>query len=207
MRAVAQDGQALVTFGEPSANGFPLTSYTVTANPGGYVYSGTSGEITAVGLTNGTTYTFTVTASNGAGPGPASAASNAVTPQAVPSPPTTLTADAGDGQGTVTFSASPSAAVAYYTVTAFPGGKTVNGHESPITVTGLKNGTTYSFSVSATNVSGRGPESDSSNAVVPTVIERPDADATARAAAARARPRAAARSGSATEACRGTDAA
>ena len=111
-----------------------------------------------------------------------------------------MTAEAGDGQGTVTFSPSPSAAVSYYTVTAFPGGKSANGQESPITVTGLKNGTTYSFSVSATNVSGRGPESVSSNAVVPASIRAARCRPAARPGAARARSRAAARSGSATEA-------
>jgi hypothetical protein len=174
--AAAADGQAAISFTEPPSNGFPITSYTVTASPGGYVYTGTGSPIAAVGLTNGTSYTFTVRASNGAGPGPASAPSGAVTPLAVPAPPATVTAEGGDGQGTVSFSSSPSGAVAYYTVTAFPGGRTANGTESPITVAGLKNGATYSFSVSATNASGQGPESVSSNSVVPASNPRPDTD-------------------------------
>jgi hypothetical protein len=36
------------------------------------------------------------------------------------------------------------------------------------TVTGLTNGTTYTFTVSATNVTGTGPDSSASNAVTPT---------------------------------------
>jgi hypothetical protein len=172
VHATAADGQAVVAFEEPPAGGLPVTSYTVTAHPGGYVYSGTSSPITAVGLANGTSYTFTVAALNGAGPGSPSAASNAVTPIAVPEPPTAVSAVGGDTHGTVSFGASPSPTVAYYTATAFPGGKTARGNASPITVTGLRNGVSYTFSVSATNTSGNGPESEYSNAVVPAESSR-----------------------------------
>jgi hypothetical protein len=176
IRAAATDGQATVSFAEPPSSGLPVTSYTVTASPGGYVYSGTSSPITAAGLTNGTTYTFTVAASNGAGAGSPSADSNAVTPLAVPAPASNVSAVRGDKQATVSFSPSPSASVAYYTATAFPGGRSTNGTSSPITVSGLKNGISYTFSVSATNSSGVGPESEYSNAVVPAENPRPDTD-------------------------------
>ena len=86
--AFSGDGKAVVSFDPPAAGGLPITSYTVTAEPGGYVYTGASSPIAAIGLTNGTHYTFTVTARNGAGPGPASAPSAAVAPLAVPEPPT-----------------------------------------------------------------------------------------------------------------------
>jgi hypothetical protein len=175
VRAVAGDGEAVVSFAEPSADP-PVTSYTVTANPGGYVYSGTASPITAAGLANGTSYTFTVAASTGAGRGPASAASNAVTPLAVPEPPTDVTAEAGDAHAAVAFAPSPSTTVAYYTATAFPGGRTGRGTSSPIPVTGLKNGVSYTFSVSAANSSGTGPESEYSNEVVPAESSRPGAD-------------------------------
>jgi hypothetical protein len=95
-----------------------------------------------------------------------------VTPLAVPEPPTGVTAAGGDGQATVGFSPSSSAEVDYYTAIAFPGGKVAHGTESPIAVTGLKNGTAYSFSVTATNASGAGPESASSNDVVPAESSR-----------------------------------
>lgn len=85
--ATAANGQATVSFSPPTANGSPITKYTVTANPA----AGTDVDInttatthTITGLTNGTSYTFTVTATNAIGTGPASIASNSVTPTAVP---------------------------------------------------------------------------------------------------------------------------
>jgi len=54
-----------------------------------------------------------------------------------------------------------------YTVTSSPGGKTKTGSSSPLTVTGLTNGTTYQFTVRATNAIGPGPASAPSNPVTP----------------------------------------
>ena len=55
-----------------------------------------------------------------------------------------------------------------FTVTASPGGATVKGVTSPITITGLVNWTSYTFTVRATNPEGTGPASPPSNAVTPT---------------------------------------
>ncbi|GGG52902.1 hypothetical protein GCM10010918_01950 [Paenibacillus radicis (ex Gao et al. 2016)] len=82
----ADNGQALVPFTPPSNDGGrPITSYEVTASPGGFTATGSVSPIKVTGLTNGTTYTFTVKAINLAGSGTASAASNFVTPSAPPS--------------------------------------------------------------------------------------------------------------------------
>jgi hypothetical protein len=79
--ATGGDGTAIVRFTPPvNDGGAPITSYTVTASPGGRTATGTVSPITVTGLTNGTKYTFTVTAKNSVGIGPASARSNAVTP-------------------------------------------------------------------------------------------------------------------------------
>jgi hypothetical protein len=59
-------------------------------------------------------------------------------------------------------------AITSYTVTSTPGNITATGSASPITVTGLTNGTAYTFKVKATNAIGTGPESAASNSVTPT---------------------------------------
>jgi hypothetical protein len=126
-----------------------------------------SQEVT--GLTNGTTYSFVVKATNAGGD---SAASNEVsaTPRTVPSAPTGVTATAGDGQATVRFETPASdggSPITGYIVTASPGGITAEGPGSPITVTGLANGTTYTFTVQAVNAIGPGAASAASNPVSP----------------------------------------
>ena len=62
--ATAGNGSASVTFTAPSFSKLPITSYTVTASPGGATGTGASSPITVSGLSNGTAYTFTVTDAN-----------------------------------------------------------------------------------------------------------------------------------------------
>jgi hypothetical protein len=170
----------MVAFTPPASNGgAAITSYTVTASPGGRSATGAAGPITVTGLTNGQAYTFTVTATNSAGTGPASAPSNAVTPLDVPGAPTGVAATAGDSSATITFTPPASdggLAIAFYTATASPGGRVGTGNGSPITVTGLSTGVSYTFTVTATNSKGVGPASSASNAVVPILIEREHPD-------------------------------
>ncbi|HBH82197.1 MAG: hypothetical protein A2X05_03425 [Bacteroidetes bacterium GWE2_41_25] len=169
--ASAGNAQATVTFTAPVSNGgSAITGYTVTSNPGSITASGSASPITVTGLTNGTAYTFTVTATNANGSGPASSASNSVTPSTVPGAPTIGTAIAGNAQATVTFTAPVSdggSVLTGYTVTSNPGSITASGSASPITVTGLTNGTAYTFTVTAKNASGTGPASLASNSVTP----------------------------------------
>ncbi|WP_335918630.1 Ig-like domain-containing protein [Shewanella algae] len=88
----------------------------------------------------------------------------------VPGAPTSVNAVASDASATVSFSAPAStggAAISGYTVTSSPGGLTASGAGSPLTVSGLSNGTDYSFIVSASNTAGTGPASSPSNTVTP----------------------------------------
>jgi hypothetical protein len=177
--------QATVSFSAPTnTGGSSITGYTATATDsttpanGGQTATGTTSPITVSGLTNGDSYTFTVTATNAAGTGPASSASNAVTPAAdLPGAPTIGTAKAANAQATVSFTAPTNtggSSITGYTVTAADsttpanGGETGTGTSSPITVTGLTNGDSYTFTVTATNTTGPGAASAASNAVTPS---------------------------------------
>lgn len=103
---------------------------------------------------------------------------NISTPPTVPGEPTSVSAVAGDGQATITFTAPESnggAEITGYTVTSNPDNITANGNGSPITITGLTNETSYTFTVVATNSVGSSAASAASNSVTPTaVITHPD---------------------------------
>jgi hypothetical protein len=95
----------------------------------------------------------------------------------VPGAPTIGTATAGNASATVNFTAPASdggSAITSYTVTATDtttsanGGETGSSSASPITVDGLTNGDTYTFTVTATNSIGTGAASAASNSVIPT---------------------------------------
>jgi FtsP/CotA-like multicopper oxidase with cupredoxin domain len=180
--AVAGVASATVSWSLPTANGLsPIQSYTATASgPAGHTCPVTlPGNLSCVvtGLTPGTSYTFTVTATNGIGTGPASAASNAVIPPTAPSPPTVVTAVGGNAQAVVSWGlplSNGGSAILSYTATASGGG----GQSCPVTlpgnltctVTGLTNGTSYTFTVTATNGAGTSLASPQSNAVTPVAV-------------------------------------
>ncbi|MGG4142655.1 cadherin-like beta sandwich domain-containing protein [Paenibacillus algorifonticola] len=89
----------------------------------------------------------------------------------VPGTSTAITAAPGNAQAVVSFTApvdNGGSPVKGYEVTAMPGNITVSGVSSPITVTGLTNGTTYTFTVKALNIAGSSASSAESNAVTPT---------------------------------------
>lgn len=92
----------------------------------------------------------------------------------VPGAPTIGTATAGNAQATVAFTPPGDIGggpITGYRVTSSPGGITATGASSPITVTGLTNGTAYTFTVAAQNAGGYGPESAASNSVTPAVTD------------------------------------
>jgi hypothetical protein len=173
--ATAGNAQATVSWEEPVSGG-PFTEYTVTAveDPSKTcTATPPATSCTVPGLTNGSTYTFTVRATNANGTGAASTVSNAVTPSAppVPSAPLNPAATAGNGQATVSWSAPASGGpFTLYTVTAVEDPTKTCTATPPATrcvVSGLTNGRTYTFTVTASNASGTGTASAVSNAVTP----------------------------------------
>jgi len=88
-----------------------------------------------------------------------------------PAAPTAVTAVAGNASATVGFTPSASSGVTGYTITSSPGGITATGAGSPITVGGLTNGTTYTFTVSAQkSATVFSDPSSPSNAVTPLSV-------------------------------------
>jgi hypothetical protein len=91
----------------------------------------------------------------------------------VPNVPTNVSAIAGNRQATVSFTPphnNGGSTITSYTVVASPNGITAKGTTSPITVTGLTNGTSYTFTVMASNDVGMSSASATSNAITPTDV-------------------------------------
>jgi hypothetical protein len=87
-----------------------------------------------------------------------------------PDAPTIGTATGGNAFASVTFTAPSNvggSAITGYTVVSTPSGITGTGASSPITVSGLSNGTAYTFKVFATNSYGPSAFSAASNSVTP----------------------------------------
>ncbi len=89
-----------------------------------------------------------------------------------PGAPTGVSGTAGDTQSVVSFTA-PTFAGIPATITGFKvtssSGQTATGSASPITVTGLTNGSAVTFTVQAQNAIGFGKASDASSSVTPAV--------------------------------------
>lgn len=173
--ALAGNAQAKVSWSAPASTGSaPITGYTVSSTPGGFVCKTTdSKNCTVTNLVNGTPYSFVVLATTASGKGAPSVPSNTVTPTApVPGPPQGVSAQSGNGQVKVSWSApteSGGSTITGYSVTSSPGGFTctTTGAKS-CTVSGLVNNTPHTFTVTATTSTGTSAPSAPSNTVTPS---------------------------------------
>ncbi|HVX21130.1 MAG TPA: fibronectin type III domain-containing protein [Acidimicrobiales bacterium] len=186
VQAVANHSQSLkVTWTAPATSGGPaVTGYTVSVSPACGTCTGLTSATTSAtinGLTNGTSYAVTVKATNGVYTGPTSTAAHAV-PATTPGAPTNVKATwAGSHTVTVSWAApatSGGPAVTGYTVTATPGTGPAGtcawtAGTLTCTVTGLTNGTTYAFTVKATNGVYTGPTSAAVHKVPATTPTKP----------------------------------
>jgi len=177
LSATAGDGQATISFTPGSNGGSAITNYKYSLD--GTTYTAlspidSSSPITISGLTNGTSYTVYLKAVNARGDSSAST-SVSVTPSTTPSAPTSLTATAGDGQATISFTAGSDggSAITNYKYSLDGTNYTAlspTDSSSPVTISGLTNGTSYTVYLKAVNSNG---DSSASSSVSLTPLAPP----------------------------------
>ena len=179
LAVTAGRGQASLTWAAPTSNGgSPITGYnvyvaTAPGAPGTKVATVTSTSHVVTGLSNGTYY-FRTTAVNAMGEGPASAQvsttlghSTSPPSLSLPGAPSALMAGAASEQVSLSWAppsftgGSPVRGYNVYmsTAPAVQGTKIATVASTGYTATGLLNGTTYFFEVTAVNSTGEGPVS------------------------------------------------
>ena len=150
----ASPGAISYTIKRATVSGGPYTTVAVSVNTPGYADTG---------LLSSTTYYYVVSAVNGGGESADSAEAGATTLSAPPVAPTGLTAILGQNQVTLNWTAPPAATsytVKRATTSSGPYTTVAEGITSATyTDTGLSNGVTYYYVVSAANANGTGPDS------------------------------------------------
>jgi len=173
--ATGGNGSIVLSVTAPTSSGTSAISSYEYSTDGGSTWTDTSSTATTIsisGLTNGTSYTVAVRAKSAAGAGPSSTTLTA-TPITAPGAPTSVTATAGNAQATVSWTIPTStggSAITGYTVTSNPGSLTCTTASTSCAVTGLTNGTAYTFTVTATNAAGTGSASTASSSVTPVTV-------------------------------------
>jgi hypothetical protein len=172
--ATANNQRITVSYREGNIRGYPLFNYLYSFDGitfTEFVPPTTGTTVTFLGLTNGTPYTIYLKAMNRIGISVASEPVTA-TPFTIPNVPTSLSAVPLDGSIEITF------------VEPFNGGSAITDYEyslnngstwsssgdnsSPITISGLTNGTVYTIKLRARNIAGLGgPSSAISVAPIP----------------------------------------
>jgi lysophospholipase L1-like esterase len=144
----------------PSGGGLStptVLTFTDSATPQTFTITPTSAGPVTLTVTNNSTLT---------NPAPLTYTASAV----VPGAPTSVSATGGNQQAVVSFTAPVSdggATITGYTATSSPGGIVATGTSSPLVVSGLTNGISYTFTVTATNSVGTSSASSASNSVTP----------------------------------------
>src|SRR2546429_20374 len=183
LAATGGNAQVTLTWQAPASDGgSPITNYRIyrSLSPGTETLLTTVGNVltyTDAAVTNGVTYSYQVSAVNNGGEGPRSNEASA-TPSAPPPPPTppsappNLAATGGNAQVTLTWQApasdggSPITNYKIYRGLA-PGSETLLttvGNVLTYTDSGVTNGGTYYYQVSAVNSPGEGAKSNEASA-------------------------------------------
>jgi hypothetical protein len=156
-----------LTFTQPGTAGV-ATSYLITAVPVGggttVTTTGSASPIAITGLLSNTSYTYTVTANNSYGQ-MVSATTSSILSTTIPQPPTITSIDimTASLQINATVGATGGAATTY-SIVSNPATTTKTTSTFPYVFTGLTNGTSYTFTITATNSNGSAAPVTSSSA-------------------------------------------
>jgi fibronectin type 3 domain-containing protein len=151
------------------ATSYHVKRATINGGPYTQVSAPTGTNFTDTGLTNGTAYFYVVSALNSAGESANSAQASAtpVAPATPPAAPTGLQATAGNSQVSLTWTASVGATsyhVKRSTISGGPYTQVAAPTTTSDTDSGLTNGTTYFYVVSALNAAGESANSSQASA-------------------------------------------
>ena len=192
--ATSADKAVKIQWQAPLSNGGKsISSYIVEGQPGNLVKTtrGSETEISFDGLINGSSYVFTIQASNAAGVGDKSEDSTSVVPVGVPDAPFAVSATGFDKEASISWSAPRSdggSSIENYLIISSPDNLTVrvSGNATTTSITGLTNGTSYSFTVEAINDIGSSKKSISTTPIEilgppsePTAVTAEAGDSTA----------------------------
>jgi len=174
LNATPDNGSASIEFVAGANGGSAITKYQYSTNSGTTWsdITDTTSPVSITGLTNGTTYSVLLRAVNAVGNG-ASSAAVSVTPVTTPAAPTALVATAGNASASIAFTAGSDGGSAitkyqYSTNNGTTWADTDAGTSSPVTISGLTNGTAYSIKLRAVNAAGNGTASSPAVSVTPT---------------------------------------
>jgi subtilisin family serine protease len=167
--AFAGDGQVNVTWAQiPSATQYSVKRSTTPGGPYSTIATVTTTAYLDTAVVNGTTYYYVVSATGSGGTGPNSSEVSATPHVSLPAAPSALKAKAGDAR--VTLSWAGSLGATSYTVkrslaksgpyAAIAPGVATTGYVD----TGVTNGTTYYYVVTAVNSAGESSNSNKANA-------------------------------------------
>ncbi|MFN8035635.1 MAG: fibronectin type III domain-containing protein [Acidimicrobiia bacterium] len=157
--AVPGNARVLLSWTAPSSTGgSPITGYRVTVDPGGRQLTLPASATGALvdGLTNGTPATFTIEAGNAVGwSDPTTVDATPTATGGAPSPPRNVSAAGADASATVSWdvpSSDGGSPITGYSVFSGPTlVATVTAPTTHATISGLTNGTPYTFGVVAAN--------------------------------------------------------
>ena len=163
LQASAGNGLVNLTWSASTgATSYNVKRSTVTGGPYTTISSPTVTNFTDTGVINGTKYFYVVTAVNASGESSPSMEASAAPTLAVPAAPTGLQATAGNAQVSLSWTAS-AGATGYHVKRSTTSGSGYAQIAAPTTTsytdTGLTNGTTYYYVVSALNAAGEGANS------------------------------------------------